>query len=303
MTFLGCESSFENPCPEGDCDSLSSSSTQKDLEIGSAASGTQGTGRQDGGASFVNPIGISRSESGNSSNGSGSGEDSSESTSSNGFGTTNGANTSGGGTSSGAGSSVEPTSNNFMVIDQLADKVVETEDYFVIQYIVTGEPPLTYQWYKKSASGADQKIGENKAFFYELDVNFGHAGIYYAIVTDGKGRTIKSREAKVHVIAGRKPCDSQKYAPRYRMDRSGQLDWNYLYEKPYLANREQWAIQTVRSTSDSGFYIKSCENRVAATGYCFGAWNGHIKYQCQNGKFKLVQNTCFCSEDYSGGGN
>ncbi len=274
----GCGDAFDNPCPDGDC---STENSEKALHFDGNISSSS-----NGGSGESSTLGV---DGGSSSNGESSG------------GTY--------GFSSGAPETTEfendyskheTYGDKFTVVDQLVDKVVETETFFVMQYIVSGERPLTYKWYKKSDSGPDQEVGENKPFYYELDADYPLKGTYYAKVTDAKGNTIKSREAALHIIPGRNPCDDEEYGPRYNS--GGRLDLRMLYKKPYLISRDRWAKVTASPTSDSGFLIVNCSYRTTSllgSGYCSYGAQGHLRYQCQNGKFKLIQNNCTCP--YYGG--
>ncbi|MCB0391421.1 MAG: hypothetical protein KDD58_09020 [Bdellovibrionales bacterium] len=284
---LGCADAFDNPCPEDNCSAESASNNAQGT---ATSSGTSSSNTANGSNTNSGPTAIS----------SGNGEGNS----------TNGENNQNFGFAGGGGTNFnndydqhETYTKEFLIIDQLTDKVVETESFFTLQFIVNGTYPLTYQWYRDTGNGFVE-IGNNMPYFYEIDTNFTHQGRYYVEVTDGNGKKIKSRLAQIHVIPGRNPCDAEEYAPRYSFDRAGQLDWNFLYEKPYLINRDKYAIQSIKPTSDTGYYTMKCNiNFMIGTGvgYC-SSFSGLVMYQCQNGKFKLISNTCHCVEDNGGGG-
>lgn len=316
LLLTACADSFNDPCKDGNCDKSKNVTSSAEGNSSSISNNnTNAIGSNSGSSSSSGSTGSSSS--GVDSNnraptaigmGSGAGT-TSNSTSSNGASTQTGGfglNTSGNTGESNSNSNNEEQNiytENFIIVDQLVDKVVETETLFSLQFVVSGAYPLKYEWYKKT-SGSDVKIGTNQPVFYEFNANFSHQGIYYVVVTDGKGNKIKSREAKLHVVAGRNACDSGEYAPRYKMDRSGQLDWNFLYDKPYLGPRESYAIQKISPTSDSEFHIMTCNFAVTKGFYfwCNGRLLGHVKYQCQNGKFKMIENSCDC-EQFEAGGN
>lgn len=292
LLLTSCADSFNDPCKDGNCSKNENAATSNN---GSASISNNNNTESNSGLdnNGQNPIAIGIGSGGNSSNG--------ETNQMGGFGLNTGNPSEGNDTNDFDQQNIY--TEDFIIVDQLVDKVVETESLFSLQFVVYGTYPLNYEWFRKMP-GTDVKIGTNQPVFYELNANFSHQGIYYAIVTDGNGKKLKSREATVHVVAGRNACDSEEYAPRYRVDKSGQLDWGYLFDNPSLIPRDKDAVQKIDPIGDSEFHIMACNYAVTDnfSVKCTGKLFGHVTYQCQNGKLKMIDNTCDC-ETFDLGGN
>lgn len=299
IALLGCGKAFDNPCENGECPGQEKVEEVTGLSNFSNTSGSIGTGTGSSSTtgfsagSNTTPISVG-------STGSSSLSGSISTSGSGGFSDASGSGSSG--SFNNDYDQYDSQTDNFMIFEQLTDKVVETENYFYMQYGVSGQRPLKFEWFKKQQGGADKKIGEDRSYFYVLGAKFSDSGRYYVKVTDAKGRTVTSRVATIHVVQGRAPCDGKVYGPTYSVSRNGSLDWNYLEEDPFLGPREEWALQKIAPLADSGFYFLKCNYRVGGLSYCNGTMKGFLQYQCQNGRYKRIYNRCSCTPFDGGGG-
>ena len=90
------------------------------------------------------------------------------------------------------------------IIAQPADKTVcpGSSDPALFQVAAVGFLPLTYQWYKDSGeilTDDGHFAGVTSATLSIINISLDEAGEYYCVVTDGRGESIMTRRAVLHV--------------------------------------------------------------------------------------------------------
>jgi hypothetical protein len=87
-----------------------------------------------------------------------------------------------GGTLNAPGFSTEPPTNTFLGYGQM----------LTLPTLVTGTPPIIYQWWQNGGSGYTNIIGQTSSTLVISNVTFASGGSYYLIATNGLGRATSS---------------------------------------------------------------------------------------------------------------